>query len=168
MNYSIIKYGDDVNADGMSVSLFVSGCDFNCHNCFNKEAQDKNNGSKFDKHIKDNIYKYFEENFKYIDNLCILGGDSMMPYNYNDTLEFVKEFRNKFPSKTIFIWTGYKFEYLLKNRREILDYIDIVCDGQFEQDKYKSGLKYVGSLNQKIYNVKETLKQNKNIYYFEN
>ena len=168
MNYALIKYGDDVNADGMSVSIFVSGCDFGCHNCFNKEIQDKNYGKPFDKEVKNSIYKYFEDNLKYIDNLCVLGGDSMMSYNYEDTLEFIKEFRSKFPTKMIFIWTGYKFDYLLQNRREILDYIDVVCDGLFEQDKYRKDLKYVGSLNQEILDVKESLKQNKKVLYFEN
>ena len=168
MNYALIKYGDDVNADGMSVSIFVSGCDFCCHNCFNKEAQNKDYGNPFDQEVKNKIYKYFEDNFKYIDNLCVLGGDSMMPYNYQETLEFIKEFRSKFPTKLVFIWTGYKFDYLLQNRREILDYIDVVCDGQFEQDKYKKGLKYVGSTNQLVLDVKESLKQNKKVLYFEN
>ena len=168
MNYGLIKYGDDVNADGMSVSIFVSGCDFACKNCFNKQAQDKNYGNEFNRQIKNEIYKYFEENFKYIDNLCILGGDSMMEYNYQDTLAFVKEFRSKFPTKIIYIWTGYTFDYLLKNRREILDYIDVVCDGQFIQELYRKGLKYVGSLNQEIIDVKESLKQNKKVLFYEN
>jgi anaerobic ribonucleoside-triphosphate reductase activating protein len=168
MNYGLIKYGDDVNADGMSVSIFVSGCDFACKNCFNKQAQDKTYGKEFNGQIKNEIYKYFEENFKYIDNLCILGGDSMMDYNYQDILAFVKEFRSKFPTKMIYIWTGYTFDYLLKNRREILDYIDVVCDGQFIQELYRKGLKYVGSLNQEIIDVKESLKQNKKVLFYEN
>ena len=168
MNYGLIKYGDDVNADGMSVSIFVSGCNFACKNCFNKQTQDKNYGNEFNEQIKNEIYKYFEKNFKYIDNLCILGGDSMMEYNYQDTLVFVKEFRSKFPTKMIYIWTGYTFDYLLKNRREILDYIDVVCDGQFVQELHKKGLKYVGSLNQEVIDVKESLKQNKKVLFYEN
>ena len=168
MNYGLIKYGDDVNADGVSVSIFASGCDFACKNCFNKQAQDKTYGNEFNEQIKNEIYKYFEENFKYIDNLCILGGDSMTEYNYQDTLAFVKEFRSKFQTKIIYIWTGYTFDYLLKNRREILDYIDVVCDGQFIQELYRKGLKYVGSLNQEIIDVKESLKQNKKVLFYEN
>ena len=91
-----------------------------------------------------------------------------MEYNYQDTLAFVKEFRSKFPTKIIYIWTGYTFDYLLKNRREILDYIDVVCDGQFVQELHKKGLKYVGSLNQEVIDVKESLKQNKKVLFYEN
>ena len=168
MNYGLIKYGDDVNADGMSVSIFVSGCDFACESCFNKQAQDKDYGEEFDEHVKSKIYKYFEDNFDYIDNLCILGGDSMMEYNYLDTLEFIKEFKSKFPTKMIYLWTGYKFDYLIKNRKEVLNYIDVVCDGLFVKSLYKKGLKYVGSLNQEIINVQESLKQDKKVLFYEN
>ena len=168
MNYGLIKYGDDVNADGMSVSIFVSGCDFACKSCFNKQAQDKNYGNEFNEQVKSQIYKYFKDNFKYIDNLCILGGDSIMEYNYSDTLEFVKEFRSKFPTKMIYIWTGYTFNFLLQNRRDILDYIDVVCDGQFIQELHRKGLKYVGSLNQEIIDVKKSLTQNKKVLFYEN
>jgi anaerobic ribonucleoside-triphosphate reductase activating protein len=167
MKYGLIKYGDELNGDGISVSIFVSGCDFFCKNCFNKEAQDKNYGYDFDEKVKFKIYKYFEDNFKYLDNLCILGGDPMMEYNYKEVLNFVIEFKSKFPSKKIIIWTGYLFEYLIENRRDILNYIDILCDGQFIEELYDKNLKWVGSSNQKVVDVKKSLKENK-IILFEN
>ena len=87
------------------------------------------------------------------------------PKNADD---FIKEFRDKFPNKMIYIWTGYTFDFLLKNRRDILDYIDVVCDGQFVQELYKKGLKYVGSLNQEVIDVQESIKQNKKVLFYEN
>lgn len=165
MKYSKIKTFDDVNFIGSSLSLYVSGCDFLCKNCFNKEAQDKNYGYDFDDKVKFKIYKYFEDNFKYLDNLCILGGDPMMEYNYRDVLNFVIEFRSKFPSKIIIIWTGYLFEYLIENRRDILNYIDVVCDGQFIEELHDRNLKWVGSSNQRIIDVQKSLKENKVILF---
>lgn len=167
MNYGMIKYGDDVNADGMSVSLFVSGCEFNCRNCFNKEAQDKNFGNIFDEKIESQIITYFNDNLDFLDNLCILGGDALMSYNYSAILSFVKKFKSIFPSIDIILWTGFTYDVVVKSRNEILQYIDVLCDGQFEQDKYKKGLKYVGSTNQRIINVKESLKQNKIVLLIE-
>ena len=168
MNYGLIKYGDDVNADGMSVTLFPSGCRIGCLGCFNKEAQDENYGQPFTEQTKLEIFNYFTNNFKYIDNLCIIGGHMYEDYNYDECLNLIKEFKEMFQSKKVIVWTGYEFDYIFKKYRESLDYIDILCDGRFEIDKFKKGLKYVGSTNQLVYDVQETLKQNKKVLYFEN
>lgn len=165
MNYANIKTFDDVNFLGASLSLYVSGCDFDCKGCFNKLSQDRFYGEEFTSNIKNNIFEKFDKNYKFIDNLCILGGDPMMEYNYKEVLNFVIEFRNKFPSKKIIIWTGYLFEYLIENRRDILNYIDVVCDGQFIEELYDRNLKWVGSSNQRIIDVKKSLKENKVVLF---
>ena len=168
MKYANIKTFDDVNFIGSSLSLYVSGCELNCKGCFNKEAQDKNYGYEFDEKTKLKIYKCFEDNYNYLDNLCILGGDPMMEYNYQNILNFVAEFKSKFPSKKIIIWTGYTFDFLIKNRKEILDCIDVICDGKFIEKLHDKSLKWVGSSNQRIIDVQKSLKENKVVLAIDN
>ena len=168
MNYGMIKWSDDINADGLSVSIYPSGCNMFCKNCFNKDLQDKNYGNEFTIETKNEILNYFEKNYKYLDNLCVLGGHMFEHYNYDTMLDLIKEFKIKFPNKKAIVWTGYTYEYILDEYKESLIYIDILCDGKFDETKYSRDLKYVGSSNQLIIDVQESLKQNKKVLFYEN
>ena len=108
-----IKFGEDINTSGISVSIYFTSCDFNCKNCFNKEFQDYNYGFDFTKEIKDNIFRYIDNNIDYIDNLAILGGEPLHINNINSVINLCEEFKLKFPDKKIWLWTGYKFEMLV-------------------------------------------------------
>ena len=142
MNYATIKWSDDVNGDKMSLSLFVSGCNFGCINCFNKDAQNKDYGKKFDVDTQDLIINYFHINTKYIQNFSVLGGEPLMDYNYPEVLSFIKRFKTEFPDKTVWLWSGYKYEEIEKNKKEILQYIDVLCDGIFIDSLKHKELRY--------------------------
>lgn len=175
MKYMQIRPTDIANGPGVRVTLFVSGCRLNCLGCFNKEAQNFKAGYDFKQETIDKIIKYMDKPF--IKGLTILGGDSLEPANQKDTLNLLKQVRNKFgKTKDIWVWTGRKYEELIKGNNELKNYsyvpnitehflenIDILVDGPFIKNLNKKGLIYMGSINQKIIDVQATLKNNNSI-----
>lgn len=167
-NYTKIKNFDIGNGRGVRLSVFFSGCDFHCHNCFNQDLWDFENGEQFtreiyDKKIKPNITKH-------IAGLSILGGEPMHPNNIEAVSDLVDWFIQDFPDKNIWIWSGYTWEELMKRCRDInesndlnwiITNVDILVDGCFIEQEKDMTLKWRGSFNQRVINVKETLKQNK-------
>ena len=166
MNYAEIKPLDVSNSIGISCTLFVSGCINNCEGCFNKDLQDFNYGKKWTEEVED----YFIECCKnpHVDNVCLLGGEV---FQQDSDLIFylVKRIHNEV-KKPIWIWTGLLYEdiYTNINIAGILLFTDILIDGRFELDKKNLSLKHRGSSNQRIINVRESLKQNKIIEYNNN
>ena len=144
-----IKFGEDVNTNGISVSIYFTSCDFNCKNCFNKEFQNYNYGFDFTKEIKDNIFRYIDNNIDYIDNLAILGGEPLHINNINSVINLCEEFKLKFPNKNIWLWTGYEFENI--PNKNIIDVTDYIIDGLFIESLKDKHLKYRGSNNQRIF-----------------
>ena len=150
MNYVTIKKYDIANGIGVRVSLFVSGCNHRCKECFNSEAWDFNYGKKFDINVENEILHVLEN--PYIKGLSVLGGE---PLQQDSTLlEFLKKVRNKFPNKSIWLYTGYTYEQI-KNKKE-LDYVDVLVDGKFVEVLKDIGLQFRGSSNQRIIDVKAT------------
>ena len=168
MNYGGIIYNDIANGPGIRTSLFVSGCRNNCPGCFNKEVQDFNYGFEFTEEIEDIIIN--SVNDEYHDGITILGGDPMEPENAERLLSFVEKFKNVYGnSKTIWLYTGYTYEYLLDtcdSRFKLLNLIDIVVDGPFIESLKDITLKFKGSSNQRIINTQKSCK--KNIILWEN
>ena len=162
MNYSGIITDDIANGIGIRTSLFVSGCRNNCPGCFNKEQHNFNYGELFTedtiKYIIDSV------NDNYHDGITILGGDPMEPENATEVLKLVNIFRDKFGySKNIWIYTGYLFENIDKfndDRRKLMYSADILVDGPFVQDLKDIRLKFRGSSNQRIINIKATINNN--------
>lgn len=148
-NVANIKFGEDVNTNGISVSVYFSGCNFNCRNCFNKEFQDFNYGVNFTNDIQNYIFDFVEKNIEFIDNLAILGGEPLNQENYNSVLELCKSFKLKFPDKKIWVWTGNLFDNI-KNL-EIVSVADYIIDGLFLEEFKDKNLKYRGSSNQRIF-----------------
>lgn len=148
MNYAKIITADIANGPGFRVSLFVSGCARNCPGCFNPETHDPDFGKPFDSSAKEKIFTELSKDW--IDGLSLLGGEpmSLLSDNRKVITEFVKEVKEKFPNKTIWMWTGYTIEEL-KNE-EILNYIDGIVDGGFIEDLHSTELKWRGSSNQRI------------------
>ena len=155
MNYSQLIACDIANGEGIRTSLFVSGCPIHCPGCFNQEAQDQAFGKPFDDKAKQKIFKELEHDW--CRGVSFLGGEplSKLSDNRKVIIELAKEIREKFPDKTIFLWSGYLFEEILedKDMKGILDYIDILIDGPFIEENKDLSLKWRGSSNQHIVNV---------------
>lgn len=160
MNYGQIRKYDVANGPGVRVSFFVTGCYFNCKNCFNPEYQDFNAGKTW----TNNESNYIKELLKNdrINGLSIIGGE---PFEH--AKELVKILDNINTNKNIWIWSGYTFENILKdkNKKELLKRVDVIVDGPFINDKKDLRLKFRGSSNQRIIDVKKSLKENKIILY---
>lgn len=162
MNYAKIKKYDIANGEGIRVSVFFSGCKFKCEDCFNEELQDFNYGLEYTEDVKTSIVELVKSDR--ISGLSLLGGE-VMQQDINKILDLVKCCKDMNANKDIWLWTGYKFENLNENQKRILPYIDVLIDGQFEKDKKDLNLQWRGSSNQRVIDVKETLKQNKVVLY---
>lgn len=161
MNYATIKNCDIANGVGVRVSLFVSGCTHRCKNCFNQEAWDFEYGQKFDEDTQNKLLEMLSPS--YIKGLSLLGGEPFEPSNVKGLLDFVKKV-SKLENKDIWAYTGYTLEQLLaregedgKNTRELLSYIDILVDGPFIEEKKSLRLRFRGSANQRLIDLRKTL-----------
>lgn len=161
MRYNKIRKMDISNGPGVRVSIFVQGCSFNCKNCFNPETHDFNKGEEF---TYDTINKLLELSDKeYINGLSILGGEPLHEFNILGTIKLAKAFKEKFPDKTVWVWTGFLFENVIN--KDIFKYIDVLVDGRFEEEHKDIRLKYCGSTNQRVIDIQQSLKKNKVILY---
>ena len=162
MRYNKIRKMDIADGPGVRVSVFMQGCEFNCKNCFNKETHDFTGGKEF---TDETINKIMDLcNKEYIEGLSILGGEPMHPKNIEGTTKLAKAFKEKFPQKNLWAWTGFNFEKNLKDK-EIANYLDVLVDGQYVDALHDPTLKWKGSSNQRVINVKESMKQNKTVFY---
>lgn len=165
MRYNKIRKMDISNGPGVRVSIFMQGCTFNCKNCFNKETHDFNGGRDFTDETIERVLELC--NFDYIVGLSILGGEPLHLLNIEGTTKLVKRFKEKYPNKNIWIWSGFLFDKDL-NDKEILKYIDVLVDGQYKDELYDPNLKYCGSSNQRVIDVKKSLSKNKIVLFEEN
>ena len=162
MKYNKIRKMDISNGPGVRVSIFMQGCAFHCENCFNKETWDFNGGTDFTEETIKKVLDLCDKD--YIVGLSILGGEPMHPNNIDGTTALAKAFKEKFPNKNLWVWSGYLFDKDLKDK-EVLKYIDVLVDGQFINNLHNPTLKWKGSSNQRVIDVQKSLKQNKvNIY----
>lgn len=163
MNYSAIKNCDVANGPGVRVSLFVSGCTHHCKDCFNKETWDFNFGEEFTKEQEDQIIKLLEPS--YIKGFSLLGGEPFEVCNQRVLVGLLKRIKETYPQKTVWCYTGYLLDdELLQESRarcevtdEMLSYIDILVDGEFKTELKDLRLRFRGSSNQRIIDVKNTL-----------
>jgi hypothetical protein len=164
MNYSNIKYFDIANGTGVRTSLFVSGCTHRCKGCFNEVAWDFNAGSIFNKEIEDEIIKSLEPT--YISGLSLLGGEPLEIVNQRGLINLLRRVKKEFPDKNIWCYTGYTYDTDLMEggtafcecTKEILGLIDILVDGEFVADLYDISLRFRGSSNQRIIDLRKTEK----------
>ena len=143
---------DVINGDGFRTSMFVSGCSRNCLGCFNRQAQDPNFGYDFTDEVKEKLFKEIEN--PHCAGLSLLGGDplSVLSDNRKTVIALCKEFKEKFPGKNIFLWTGYTIDEILKSdeMKEVVKYVDVIIDGPFVESLKDINLKWRGSSNQNI------------------
>lgn len=177
MNYSGISECDVLNGTGFRVVLFVSGCSHRCYNCQNPKTWDKNYGHPFTEKTKQYIFNCLNKD--YIDGITITGGDPLYEYNLDEVLKLVQEIRISFPKKTIWLYTGYSYSEIFRGqssclsqeglnnfkRREIIKLCDVVVDGEYIDEQKDITKKWAGSKNQRVINVKESIKNNKIILY---
>ncbi len=163
MNYAAIKKCDIANGTGVRTSLFVSGCRHHCKGCFQPETWDFDFGNEFTTDIENDIIESLTPD--YIEGLTLLGGEPFEPENQRVLVKFLKRVREIYPDKSIWCYSGYLFdEELLKDSKarcevtdEMLSYIDVLVDGEFVLEKKNIMLKFRGSENQRIIDVKKSL-----------
>ena len=153
MKYSEITYPDVNNGEGCRVTLFVSGCSHRCKGCHNPETWNFDFGKDFNDDVKNRLFEIVSK--PYIKGLTLSGGDPLD--SYDDVLNLVKEFRKHFGElKDIWLYTGYMIDDLLDfNKEEILDYIDVLVDGKYDESQRDVSLPFRGSKNQRIIKMKE-------------
>ena len=163
MNYATIKKNDVANGEGVRVSLFVSGCTHHCDGCFNSETWDFEFGEKYTDKTEDEIIAALGK--EYIKGLSLLGGEPFEPQNQGDVLALAKRARKTYPDKDIWCYSGYLYEELSQGKvgnseicKELLSNIDVLIDGEFMQEKKDLHLRFRGSANQRIIDVKKSLK----------
>lgn len=164
MNYATVKTHDVANGEGVRVSLFVSGCTHHCKGCFNAEAWDFDYGEAYDEAIEQKVIDALAPS--YISGLSLLGGEPFEPQNQPSLLKLLRRFRNEYPEKNVWCYTGYSFEndILAGNLGdeaitiEMISLIDILVDGEFVEDLKDLHLRFRGSSNQRIIDVKKSLK----------
>ena len=164
MRYNTIRKMDISNGPGVRVSIFMQGCAFHCENCFNPETHDFNGGTEFTDDTINQVLELCDND--QIKGLSILGGEPMHPKNIEATTKLAKKFKEKFPEKTVWSWSGFKFDEDLKDK-EVMNYLDVLVDGQYKDELHDFRLKWRGSSNQIVIDVQKSLKENK-VILFEN
>lgn len=214
MRYASIRNLDISNGEGVGVSLFVQGCDRHCFNCFNSETWDFNGGKEWTEETKNKFMELIDR--PYIRRISILGGEPLAEQNLDDILSLIKEIREKysisqnpnsenigksrvledenskeirisFPEKSIWLYTGFQWNYimnyqpvetddfdyieesyndrLMEKRKQIISLCNVVVDGEYIDEQKDLTLAYRGSKNQHVIDVKQSLAQNKMVLY---
>ena len=170
MNYAEIKKTDIANGSGVRVSLFVSGCRHHCPDCFNACTWDFNYGEEYTKATEDMIMSYLAPD--YISGLTLIGGEPFERENQQGLVALCKRVKKEMSNKNIWCYTGFTIEEIMGDSRansewsrELLEHIDVLVDGRFEKDKKDIRLKFRGSTNQRIIDVKQTLLKNQIILW---
>ena len=152
MRFSKIKDNDIANGEGIVMSLWTQGCPHHCKGCFNMETWDFNGGKEFKEEDKEYILQNIDKN-NIKRNLSILGGEPLCQQNIQGVISLCKAFKEKYPEKIIYVWTGYVLEEFDDTQKLLLDYIDVLIDGKFEIDNKDLSLKLRGSTNQRIIDI---------------
>lgn len=174
MYYGEIKKFDIADGPGVRVSLFVSGCTHHCKGCFNPDTWDFTFGNEYTAATEREIIKALEPD--YIDGLTLLGGEPMEKVNQRGLLPLLKKVKKLYPAKTIWCYTGYILETeLLSDSKarcectdELLSIIDVLVDGEFIEEQKNISLRFRGSSNQRIIDMKNTLSSGKTVIWSDN
>ena len=162
MNYATIKPLDVANGEGIRVSLFVSGCTHHCPECFNSETWDFNYGEPYTDEVEEKVLNQLGKSM--VQGLSLLGGEPFEPCNQRVLVKLLRRARALYPEKTVWCYTGYVYDKELKAPSrarcevtdEMLSMIDVLVDGRFEKDKKSLNLRFRGSTNQRVLDLKAT------------
>ena len=176
MNYLQITHEDVCNGDGLRVVLWLSGCSHHCYNCQNPQTWNPDSGILFDETAKQEIFNELTKD--YISGITFSGGDPLYEQNLDEVLSLIKEIRNTYSDKTIWLYTGYTWEDLINVnypldsewenrifRKSIIKQCDVLIDGEYIDKQRDITLKWKGSRNQRCIDVQQSLAQNKVILY---
>lgn len=184
MRFASMRNLDISNGEGVGVSLFVQGCDRHCFNCFNPDTWDFNGGKEWTEETKNKFIKLIDR--PYINRISVLGGEPLAEQNLDEVLSLIKEIRISFPEKTIWLYTGFCWNDIMcsfaglqadcvvldkkdieawEKRRKIISNIDVLVDGEYIDEQKDLSLKFRGSKNQRVIDVKQSLAQNKIVLY---
>lgn len=155
MNYAMIKPYDIANGPGVRISVFVSGCRNRCRGCFNPETWNFDYGHEFTAETWFKLEKMMNDSN--VAGLSILGGDPFEPENRRTVEEICRLTKLKWPEKDIWVWTGYDFIEDGLIDLPVMNYIDVLVDGRFEEDLKDLRLKWRGSSNQRVIDVKRSV-----------
>lgn len=179
MNYMKIDTEDLCNGDGLRVTLWLSGCNHHCYNCQNPQTWNPVSGILFDESAKEELFR--ELNKDYISGLTLTGGDPLHENNLDGVLNLVNKIRRSFgDSKTIWLYTGYQWEQIFNGgvytskehsglkRRNIVKQCDVLVDGKYIDSQRDITLKWRGSLNQRVIDIRQSLEKWKKIILWDN
>lgn len=168
-NYHNITKDDMLNGEGIRVVLWVAGCEHHCPECQNPETWDYDSGIEFDYNALQEIRNELEKDYVY--GITLTGGDPLAPKNLESTLTIVNWVKCHFPHKNIWIYTGYKYEQLVFDGNfeacMILKNIDVLVDGKYVKELRDINLKWRGSKNQRVLDMKKTLESGREVLYCE-
>lgn len=174
MNVAEIKTNDIANGEGVRTSLFVSGCRHHCPDCFNEIAWDFSYGKPWSEETEQELLDSMAP--PWIAGLSLLGGEPFEPENQKELLKLLKDFKNRYPQKNVWCYSGFTFEEITGKKAsraftdisvEMLKYIDILVDGKFNKELKNIMLKFRGSENQRVIDVKKTLECSEIVLYME-
>jgi anaerobic ribonucleoside-triphosphate reductase activating protein len=164
MYYGKIKNFNIANGPGVRTTLFVSGCLHHCKGCFQPETWSFSYGEEWTKEIEDKFIEYCKDDN--ITGVSILGGEPL-DQNFIIMLDLLRRIKVE-AKKPIWMWTGYKFEELATYQKQMLeDFVEVLVDGRFEEDKKDLSLKYCGSKNQRVIDIKKTFEKKEIVLYEE-
>ena len=162
MRYNKIRKMDISNGPGVRVSIFFQGCSFKCDGCFNPDTWDFCGGQEFTDETIERVLELCDKD--YIVGLSMLGGEPMHPTNLPGTTKLAKAFKERFPNKSLWSWSGFTYEDYV-SKQEVINYLDVLVDGQYKDELRDPKLKYAGSSNQRAIDVKKSLKAGKVIIF---
>lgn len=161
MNYIKIDTCNMNNGDGLRCVVWLSGCNHHCKNCFNPETWDENCGDEFGEIQQNVIYETLQQDW--CSGITFTGGDPLFPKNIEQLLQLCKNIKKKFPKKTIWVYTGYSYDDV--SLLDGFNNIDVLVDGEFVEELKSPLAKWVGSYNQRVIDVKKSLKSSKITLY---
>ena len=168
IHYGNIKWLDVADGPGVRVAIYVSGCSVGCEGCHNAVAWDYKYGEKFNKHHMDKIITSLKDNV--IEGFSILGGEPLDKRNREDVFAMIEFVRQEVPNKSIWLWTSYTIEQIIWQNiipRSVIEKIDVIVDGKFILAERDISLKFRGSKNQRVIDVKKYLKNEKDYILFQ-
>lgn len=190
INYHNITYPDMLNGDGLRVVLWLSGCSHNCYKCQNPQTHNPNSGILFDEKVEEELFRELSKD--YISGLTLTGGDPLHESNLDGVLKIVNKIRLLMPEKTIWLYTGYTWEsiinhktefssnnimeihnneilydYYMYQRKQIVSLCSVMIDGRYIDSQRDVSLRWRGSKNQRVIDVKESLQQGEVVLYCE-